>query len=393
MSDVSENYFSNVDWIDSVSVERPDELEPKPVFKSEASENAAESAIVESVRLKVVTLEDFAAKEEDGAEPLMADAEGGAVIPEGSDVMIYGDGGAGKTTGANDLACHCAAGDDWLGFVIEHAVPVLVIENEGPRPLFRKKLARKLASWSGSPLEGRVRVLEEPWARFTFAEEIWRNALAAQIAEQEIDVLIVGPVTCAGMTEAGTLQDVRAFLELVADVRRKSGRRLTVILIHHENKGGQVSGAWEGAGDVLIHVQGQGHGRTRLYFQKARWASATHATALNLVWTEGEGFAVEDKPEFDDAAIAEAILVYVGGHAGTGWSKVEEATPGTSKKRRREIRDGLLTSGDLANVVKGVWLDHVEERKQCRLFLGADPAIQHLRPRSGADGAQMDLET
>jgi hypothetical protein len=31
---------------------------------------------------------------------------------------------------------------------------VLLVENEGPRPLFRKKLRCKLAGWQGSPLAG-----------------------------------------------------------------------------------------------------------------------------------------------------------------------------------------------------------------------------------------------
>ena len=79
------------------------------------------------------------------------------------------------------------------------------------------------------------------------------------------------------MDAAGTLQEVRDFMALVEELRRATERRLTVVLVHHENKGGQVSGAWEGAGDTLCHVQGQGHGRTRLFFQKARWASEQHA--------------------------------------------------------------------------------------------------------------------
>ena len=32
--------------------------------------------------------------------------------------MFYGDGGAGKTTLAIDLAFHLAAGEDWLGIPV-----------------------------------------------------------------------------------------------------------------------------------------------------------------------------------------------------------------------------------------------------------------------------------
>src|SRR5262245_45231653 len=105
----------------------------------EPSATKSETAPAKTSRPKLVTLEDFAATEEEGAEPLLADADGGAVIPEGGDVMIYGDGGAGKTTLANDLACHLGAGDDWLGLPIADSKRVLLVELEGPRPLFRKK--------------------------------------------------------------------------------------------------------------------------------------------------------------------------------------------------------------------------------------------------------------
>jgi hypothetical protein len=343
--------------------------------------------------LHVVSLEEFAAEDEEGQAPLVGDAEG-AVIPEGGDVMIYGDGGAGKTTLANDLACHLAAGDDWLGISVERAVRVLLIENEGPRPLFRKKLRRKLAGWTGSPLGDRVEVLEEPWARLTFAEPAWRLVLSATIHKRKINVVIVGPLTTSGMTEAGTLQDVRAFQAKVDEVRKVSGRRVTFIFIHHENKGGKVSGAWEGCGDTLLHVQGQGHGRTRLFFQKARWSSAHHATSLQLVWTEeGEGFTVEDKPELDDEALGEQLLAYGREHAGTGWKKVEDATEGR-KTRLRQVRDRLLTDGKLVNVGKDeygreVALNRLEPGKPARLYVADDPAIRHLCPSPDTGGGQL----
>jgi hypothetical protein len=199
-----------------------------------------------------------------------------------------------------------------------------------------------------------------------------------------LDVLIAGPLTRLGWDEAGTLQQVRDFMGLVARVRTLSGRRVAVLIVHHESKGGRVSGAWEGAGDSLLHVQGQGHGRTRLYFQKTRHSSDWHGKALNLTWAVGESFAVEEKQELEDDTLANQIVSFVHEHPGTGWTKVEEATPGVNAERRRGIRDRLLGDGQLVNLVKleGVetLLDHCEERKTAHLYDAADPVIAHLRP-------------
>jgi len=346
----------------------------------------------EPVGLVVVPLEEFAAVDEPGAEALVGNADE-ALIPEDGDVMFYGDGGAGKTTLAIDLACHLAAGDDWLGVRVGRPGRVLLVENEGPRALFRRKLRRKQAGWQGSPLEGRVLVHETPWGRLSFVDETCREALADTIREREIDVVIVGPVTRSGMDEAGTLQEVRDFMLLVADVRERAGRPVTFVLIHHENKGGKVSGAWEPAGDTLLHVSAQGHGRTRLYMQKVRWSSLYHGTTLHLVWTDGDGFAVEEKPELDDETLAAQILDAVGRNGGTTWGKVEEATPGVNRQRRMDVRDGLLASGQLVNVGRGedgadVALRSLVEGKPARLYLADDPAIKHLLPALGAVGEQ-----
>lgn len=341
-----------------------------------------------SLEIKVVPVAEFASVQEEGARPL-AGEPGDVLVPVGGIVLFYGDGGAGKTTLTIDCGCHLAAGQDWLGIPISEPVRVLVIENEGPRALFRDKLRRKLAGWQGQPFADRIQVLEEPWASLSFAEEGDRAALADVIREGELDVVIVGPVTAAGMLAAGTIQEVREFAHLVGLVRTLSGRSVTFILIHHEGKSGSVSGAWEGVGDTLLHVSLQGHGKTRVHVQKARWASSYHGTTLQLGWADGDGFEREDKPEVDDKQIAEAILAYIADHPGTGWTRVEEATKGIGHEKRRAIRDHLLQAGKLVNISKeDELLDHVPERLPARLYLADHSPILPLRRAPGADAAQ-----
>ncbi len=365
--------------------------EPLGSIKEPQTEEEAVKGALAGVR--IVPLDVFVDTEEQGSEAVLGDADN-AVIPEGGDVMVYGDGGAGKTTLCVDAACHFAAGDPWLGIRVPRPLRVLIIENEGPRPRFRQKLKRKRDAWAGSPIGDRISVLEAPWGAFTFADERWRELLVDRVLEHEVDVVICGPVTCAGMNAAGTLQEVRDFLVLVGDVRRRSGRRLVVILVHHENKGGKVSGAWEGAGDTLLHVSAQGHGRLRLHFQKARWASDYHATTLQLLWAAGDSFEVEEKDELDDETIGELIVARIDEHPGTTWGAVEKATPGMSRDRRNGVRDGLFAAGRIVNVARDeggvdVALAYCPERRTAQLHLADDPLISHLLPASGADGEQI----
>jgi hypothetical protein len=61
------------------------------------------------------------------------------------------------------LAFHLAAGDTWSGIPAPTARSVLMVENDGPRPQLRAKVQRKLASWKGSPIGERFRIISEPW--------------------------------------------------------------------------------------------------------------------------------------------------------------------------------------------------------------------------------------
>lgn len=318
-----------------------------------------------SVELVFVNVSDFAGKDEDGADPLLGD-EVNVLIGEDADVMIYGDGGVGKTSLAIDMAAHLAAGDLWIGIPVHRRVRVGLVENEGPRPLFRKKLRQKLAAWTGQKIDdGYLLQLEEPWGKVSLERPEVREALAAQIAALELDVVVIGPISRSGMNEAGTLQQVRDFVDLFADVRAKAGRRVTFVLIHHENRGGQVSGAWEGAVDTLFHVQSQGFGQTRLFVQKARWGGMYHKRKLQLAWTSGEGFEVRESEERDDNAVMDEILTFVLARGGTGWNKVDEAVAGQGERLRR-LRDNLLAGGRLVN--------HGTESRM-KLWHADDPAL------------------
>jgi len=332
------------------------------------------------------TLEAFIAVEEAGADALLGEP-GNALIPESGDVMVYGDGGAGKTTLTIDLAFHLAAGDKWLGIPIGRPVRVGLIENEGPRPMFRAKLRRKAEGWNGSPVGGRILVLEEPWSSTRLDDPRARHLLAQEITAHAIEVVMLGPVTRAGMNEAGTLQEVRDFMGLISDVRTQAGASVAFILVHHENKGGKVSGAWEGAGDTLLHVQAQGHGHTRVFIQKARWASSHHATTLHLAWAEGDGFEVLEETERDDATIADEILAAVLAAGGTSWSAIEERVSGKGE-RLRKIRDRLLESRRLINAGSD---------KRMLLWHADDPAVpatlETSRPDGDAVGTRSESDT
>jgi hypothetical protein len=222
-----------------------------------------------------VTLEEFVAGDEPGAEPFAADDDGGSVIPARGLVVVYGNGGAGKTTALLDAALHLAAGETWLGLVTPgRQLNVVWIENEGPRPEFRKRLGEKLEAWTGGSVTDRIQVHVDPWEAFSFRDEACRDSLVDRITNTRADVLIAGPVKAIGMKGAGTDDDIAEFLVNVNDVRTRIG--VTVVLVHHENRAGQISGAWESRPDTLVHVTMQGHGRARLAEMPLELEAARH---------------------------------------------------------------------------------------------------------------------
>ncbi len=109
-----------------------------------------------------------------------------------------------------------------------------------------------------------------------------------------------------------------------------------------------------------------GHGRTRLHVQKARWSSTWHASTLELRWTDGESFDVDEKPEITDDDIADQHPRRRRREPRHRLEQGREGNhPASNATRRRTIRDRLLTDRKLVNVVKEngleVALDHCDK--------------------------------
>jgi hypothetical protein len=289
-----------------------------------------EPGSVEST-LQFVGLHEFTSSTEDTAEALLG-ADDAPAIPAGGTVMVYGDGGAGKTTLEFDAAMHLASGRDWLGMPVPRPVRIALIENEGPRGPFRAKLARKLAGWPDPQAADNIHVLEKPWAEFSLANGDHLQALRAFVEACEIDLLMLGPVASSGLTGAGTPDDIEEHARKLAALRHELTRPLAVWLVHHENKQGDVSGAWDRLPDLFIHVRAvDGGGRTIVHWRKARFASSIHGTKAELRWTDNEGFELVDAEakaagrERDLANALEWIFEHVTDHPGSARSTVEQA--------------------------------------------------------------------
>jgi len=282
-------------------------------------------------------LDVFGDEEEPDAEPLIGTA-GETVLPKGGTLIMYGDGGVGKTTLGIDAAFHLAAGVDWLEIPVPVPFRVTILENEGPRGKLRQQLREKREWWEEThpdlPLKDeqggyRIHIAKNPWGKWNLSDELHRKALAVFVNQHGINVLICGPLATLGMIGGGTPDEVAVFEGHLTKLRDLLDEPLAIWLTHHENKQGDVSGAWERMPDTLVHVQARGNGHTHLVWQKARWASALHQTSLDLDWTDGKSYEVVEKeePVALDVVMAEVAAAVLAATPPVTDTTIREAVP------------------------------------------------------------------
>lgn len=325
-----------------------DRQAPAPSSSQPAAPESAESP--PAVALRFVGVREFAAVDEKSAEPLIG-TQTTCILSLGGMLLFYGDGGAGKTTLELDMLMHLATGREWIGLPAGKPAKVGIIENEGPRGMFRLKLRKKLTDWDGDDPNGNMLILDDPWAVFSFTADAYRDALAQVIEDNELDVIAAGPVNALGMQGGGTPDEVGAFNYQVNRLRAQVSRPVAIVFAHHENKAGGVAGAWQGIPDTNAHVQKAGNGQTKLHWEKVRWGEDLHGTTQMLRWTEGQGFEPMEQAAAASAnEVAEQMLSVVAENPNISWSRLRSnASVRGRNETKEQARDLLLGDGRIVN--------------------------------------------
>ena len=193
-------------------------------------------------------------------------------------------------------------------------------------------------------LDGRIYVLDEPWSTVHA-----RNAGLAP-GRRWPSTTSNSTSSCSDRCDArdGRRRDAGRDSRVRATpprAPRAIERPVAFWIVHHENKAGDVSGAWERVPDTLVHVQAAGNGHTRFVFRKARWSSENHGRTLNLAWSEGRTFEVVEERERD--YYGDVLELFYGQRSNGGQStEVREATK-IGMTSCRSVLAELTRRGDL----------------------------------------------
>jgi RecA-family ATPase len=222
-------------------------------------------------------LGDFIAAKQNAPEPLLG-TEDDNILPAHGLGLVIGKGGKGKTTFVIDLCLHLASGVDFLGLNVERPLNTLLIENEGPREPFRRKVERKLESWPHE-IKGLIAIHTENWglARLDLPGVVDR--LNAYCIEHEIDLVVGDPLDSLGMDGEGSPSETRAMVD-----RFKAGGLFTErawLLPHHSRKESvqdavdEAAGAWGGRPDALLTLEKKSDNQARLSFARSAGRSGS----------------------------------------------------------------------------------------------------------------------
>jgi AAA domain len=283
-------------------------------------------------------LGDFVADKRGAPKPLLG-TEDDCILPEHGLGLLIAKGGKGKTTFCVEFALHLASGEDYLGLPVERALNVLMIENEGPREPFRRKLERRLEAWSPQ-LKGEIYVHDQNWghARLDLPEFVAR--LNAFCEEHDVHLVIGDPLDSLGMDGEGSPSETRAMVDRFKAAGLFSARAW--FLPHHGRKESvqdaidEASGAWGGRPDAMLGLEKRKDNQARLSFAKVRWQARERGSYLLDFDPETESFTFVKEEEGEERDYAIEIEDHLTGRApetareiateiGASREKVEEA--------------------------------------------------------------------
>lgn len=261
-------------------------------------------------------LDEFIADKQDAPKPLLG-TEDDNILPAHGLGLVIGKGGKGKTTFVIDLILHLASGVDYLGLKVERPLNILLIENEGPREPFRRKLERKLTSWSHE-ITGQIAVHTENWglARLDLPGVVDR--LNVYCTEHAIELVVGDPLDSLGMDGEGSPSETRAMVD-----RFKAGGLFTErawLLPHHSRKESvadavdEAAGAWGGRPDAMLTLEKKSENQARLSFAKVRWQERERRPYILDFDPETDSFTFVKEEEGEERDYAVEIEEYLAEH-------------------------------------------------------------------------------
>jgi hypothetical protein len=112
---------------DSATPDAPTPVKDERLGSGSDSDAVADS-VADSERPFALPIQEFVSLEREQREPMLADADGRAVVGFFALVLLAALGGHGKTTWALDLLLHMAAGVNFAPFTVPRPVSILIIE-------------------------------------------------------------------------------------------------------------------------------------------------------------------------------------------------------------------------------------------------------------------------
>jgi AAA domain len=276
--------------IDSGNVERASALAKQlAVLRSALNDSDGESQPL------VRELDEFIATKGSPNPPLIG-TEDDNLQPALGLTLTVAKGGKGKTTLGIEKVLHLASGVEWLGFEVPRPVNVLIIENEGPREPFRRKLERRLEHWPHE-LKGHIYIYDESWGSASLKDPRFVERLRAEIERLEIYLVFADPLDSLGMDGEGSPSETRAMVD-----RFKAAGLFDLCawdLVHHSRKESvsdaidEASGAWGGRPDTMLGLEKLPGNKARLHFRKVRWGKRDGFTYRLDFDPETEAFTFE----------------------------------------------------------------------------------------------------
>lgn len=302
-----------------------------------------------------LSLPEFLAKERTAGEPYATRSRASFLGP-GSFLMFAGPSNVGKTLAMLDFAGLCAseAGGECVGLHVIGGLRVGIVALEGTQEDMQDRLAALI------PDDARSRVhLWDHWSD----SKLDRSALSRWIRTHQIDVLFVDTIT-AFVQEMGDDTTHGAseahFVDLVAPLRRSSGRQFAFVATAHSRKGDnsgktkvvdqleEIAGTISRKADsaLMFRPDGEESARVKVYYAKARVGPKPDPIIVKLPDEEST-----DPPRFEFVAVAGGRPVKQGTEP--------ERIAAFIKKQPRPVTVSVLVAG-----VEGLSESSLRRRRQ-----------------------------